>query len=82
MGAPVIHWEISARDAKRAQEFYSNLFDWKVNANNPMNYGLVNTGSKIGAQGGIAPGRLTFAPQSAGHRGSMLDRRRAGNRGG
>ena len=54
MGAPVIHWEINARDGKRAQEFYSNLFGWKVNANNPMNYGLVNTGSKIGAQGGIA----------------------------
>jgi hypothetical protein len=55
MGAPVVHWEILARDAKRAHEFYSSLFDWKINANNPMNYGLVTTGSKTGANGGIGP---------------------------
>lgn len=48
MGAPVVHWEINARDAGRVQEFYSKLFDWKVNANNPMHYGLVNTGSRQG----------------------------------
>ena len=53
MGPPVVHWEINARDAGRVQEFYSKLFDWKVNANNPMHYGLVNTGSKQGANGGI-----------------------------
>ena len=53
MGAPVVHWEINARDAGRVQEFYSKLFDWKVNASNPMHYGLVNTGSKQGANGGI-----------------------------
>jgi predicted enzyme related to lactoylglutathione lyase len=54
MGAPVIHWEINARDARRVQEFYSDLFGWKVDANNPMNYGLVDTGSKRGPNGGIA----------------------------
>jgi len=53
MGAPVVHWEINARDAGRLQEFYSKLFGWKVNADNPMHYGLVNTGSKQGANGGI-----------------------------
>jgi hypothetical protein len=53
MGAPVVHWEINASDAKRLHEFYSALFGWNVNASNPMNYGLVNTGSKTGAQGGI-----------------------------
>jgi uncharacterized protein len=54
MGAPVIHWEINANDASRLQSFYSGLFGWKINANNPLNYGLVNTGSKNGIQGGIA----------------------------
>ncbi|HEX9658230.1 MAG TPA: VOC family protein [Bacteroidota bacterium] len=53
MGASVIHWEINARDSQRVQEFYSNLFDWKIDSNNPMRYGLVNTGSKEGAMGGI-----------------------------
>lgn len=54
MGAPVVHWEIHAQDAKRLHDFYTGLFGWRVNANNPMNYGTVNTGSKSGAQGGIA----------------------------
>jgi predicted enzyme related to lactoylglutathione lyase len=53
MGAPVVHWEINARDAGRLQEFYSKLFDWKISADNPMHYGLVRTGSKEGANGGI-----------------------------
>jgi hypothetical protein len=53
MGNPVVHFEIMARDAKREQEFYSELFGWKIDANNPMNYGLVNTGTKKGIQGGI-----------------------------
>ena len=53
MGAPVVHFEIMAKDGKRAQEFYRSLFQWDINANNPMNYGLVNTGTKKGTQGGV-----------------------------
>jgi predicted enzyme related to lactoylglutathione lyase len=53
MGAPVVHWEIHARDASLLHSFYSDLFGWKVDTNNSMNYGMVNTGSKSGAQGGI-----------------------------
>ncbi len=67
MAAPVVHWEIHALDGKRLQDFYSNLFGWKVDANNPMNYGLVDTGSTKGAMGGIAqrgeqspPANITF----------------------
>ena len=54
MGAAVVHFEINSKDAKRAQEFYTNLFDWRVNANNPMNYGVVDTGLKMGINGGIS----------------------------
>lgn len=53
MGAPVVHWEINSNNAQRLHEFYSKVFGWEVNANNPMNYGLVNTGSALGANGGI-----------------------------
>ncbi len=53
MGAPVVHWEINSNNAEQLQEFYSKLFGWSVNANNPMHYGLVSTGSMKGAQGGI-----------------------------
>lgn len=54
MGQPVVHFEVTARDGKRAQAFYGALFKWNINANNPMNYGLVNTGSKTGINGGIS----------------------------
>ena len=54
MGQPVVHFEIYGKDEKKLQQFYSELFEWKVDANNPMNYGLVDTGGGRGIGGGIA----------------------------
>lgn len=54
MGQPVVHFEVYGKDEKKLQEFYSKLFDWKVDANNPLNYGLVDTGGERGINGGIA----------------------------
>ncbi|GAB4342496.1 MAG: VOC family protein [Calditrichia bacterium] len=55
MGAPVVHFEIIGRDAARLREFYSKAFDWKINANNPIGYGLVPTQrEKNSIGGGIA----------------------------
>lgn len=54
MGAPVVHFEIMGKNGKKLQEFYSKLFDWKIDSNNPMNYGLVpKEGQGIG--GGVGP---------------------------
>ena len=53
MGTPVVHFEIMSRNGKRAHDFYTSLFQWNINSDNPMNYGLVNTGLKKGIQGGI-----------------------------
>ena len=53
MGNPVVHFEIVVRDAAKSQEFYANLFDWHVNADNPMSYGMVDTHSEGGIGGGI-----------------------------
>ena len=53
MAAPVVHFEINAANAEQAQKFYADLFGWKINANNPMGYGLVKTGTKMGINGGI-----------------------------
>lgn len=69
MGHPVVHWEIGAKDAKRLQDFYAKLFDWKIDTNNPMNYGMVETGGTGGINGGIMqaqenmPAFLTFYVQ-------------------
>lgn len=54
MGNPVVHFEINARDAKKLHGFYSEVFGWTIDANNPMNYGLVKTGGE-GIGGGIGP---------------------------
>ena len=53
MGAPVGHFEIQAKDASAMQAFYGDLFDWNIDANNPMNYGVVDTGVEGGIGGGI-----------------------------
>jgi len=53
MPNPVVHWEILGKDGKKSQEFYSRLFDWNVDANNPMNYGIVTAGPDGGIGGGI-----------------------------
>ena len=53
MPNPVVHWEISARDAKKAQEFYASLFGWHVDSSNPVGYGFVDTHSESGINGGI-----------------------------
>src|SRR6185436_2165134 len=38
------------------QQFYSQLFDWKVDANNPMDYGMVEAQGGHGIGGGIGSG--------------------------
>ena len=69
MAAPVIHFEILGKDGNKLQSFYRDLFDWKINADNPMNYGLVEAASEAGIGGGIGaaeegtPGHVTFYVQ-------------------
>jgi len=53
MPAPVTHFEVNAKDAKRAQDFYSALFGWKIEVDPTMGYGMVDTGVKMGINGGI-----------------------------
>ena len=59
MTRPVVHFEIYGRDAENLKRFYSELFGWKIDSNNPMNYGLVEHGvggPPDGIGGGIAQG--------------------------
>ena len=55
MGCPVTQWQILATDPERAAAFYSQLFGWTVNSDNPLGYRTVNTGSANGLHGGIWP---------------------------
>ena len=55
MPQKIVHWEILGTDGKKLQEFYGTLFDWKVDASNPMNYGMVDA-EQSGVGGGIGAG--------------------------
>jgi len=50
--AKVTHFEIEGPDGKKLQEFYAGLFGWTVDANNPMQYGIVSP-VENGIGGGI-----------------------------
>jgi len=54
MGAPVTWFEINTKDPKAAQDFYGQVFDWKLDAVPDMDYALVQTGENNGIGGGIA----------------------------
>jgi len=57
MGAPVVWFEVAGRDLAGLTKFYGELFGWKIDAANPMNYGMVDAASEGGIPGGIfAPG--------------------------
>ena len=53
MANPIVHWEITSNNGKQLQEFYSNLFDWDIDTNNPYDYGMVDTKAEGGVNGGI-----------------------------
>ena len=64
MANPVVHFEVVGKDGARLQEFYSSAFGWTIDADNPIGYGLVSTGTEDGIQGGIAsadaPGAMFY----------------------
>ena len=56
MGAPIVHFEIMGGEGDQLERFYSELFGWKINSNNPMKYGVVDTGGGPGGiNGGVGP---------------------------
>lgn len=66
MAAPVVHFEIVGKDGEKLQKFYSELFDWEIDTNNPQKYGLVkpagpnSIGGGIGAVEGDSPPHAIF----------------------
>jgi uncharacterized protein len=61
MGQPVVHFEVIGKDGDKLRSYYSELFGWEIDANNPMNYGMVAREANLapdgsGIGGGIAGG--------------------------
>ena len=68
MGQPVVHFEIIGKDAKKLQSYYSELFGWKIDADNPMNYGIVQRDGNVSDDGiGIGGGVGTGPQGYSGH---------------
>jgi predicted enzyme related to lactoylglutathione lyase len=53
MSAPVLQWQIVAREPEKVARFYRELFDWKVSAGNALGYRQIETGN--GIDGGVWP---------------------------
>lgn len=63
MGAPVVHFEVIGRDGKALNAFYSGLFDWKIDSDNAMGYGMVPREGNTAPDGaGIGGGIMGAAP--------------------
>ena len=69
MGQPVVHFEIIGTDAKRLRSYYSDLFGWEFDADNPMNYGLVSREANLSADGVGVGGGVGEGPK--GYRGHV-----------
>ncbi len=53
MSSPLIHFEVAGKDPAKLQGFFGDLFGWQINADNEMNYGMVNLSDQVA--GGIGP---------------------------
>jgi uncharacterized protein len=61
MGQPVVHFEVIGKDGAKLQSYYSELFGWEMDADNPMRYGAIPregnvAGDGAGIGGGIGQG--------------------------
>src|SRR5262249_54271882 len=71
MGQPVVHFEVTGKDGEKLAHYYSELFGWEIDVENPLKYGVVDrdgntTTDGVGIGGGVgqAPdgseGNVTF----------------------
>jgi predicted enzyme related to lactoylglutathione lyase len=63
MGQPVVHFEVIGKDGDKLQSYYSELFGWEIDSNNPMNYGMVQREGNVNADGVGIGGGVGPAPE-------------------
>ena len=63
MGQPVVHFEIIGREGKKLQDYYSELFGWGIDADNPMNYGMVDREENVNTDGVGIGGGVGVGPE-------------------
>ena len=63
MGAKIIHVEVVGKDGGKLQQFYSDVFGWSLDTNNPGGYGMerqTDMTAGIGASNDGGAGHVTF----------------------
>jgi uncharacterized protein len=63
MGQPVVHFEVIGKDGERLRGYFSELFGWEIDANNPMSYGIVQRDGNVSAEGVGIGGGVGGAPE-------------------
>jgi len=52
-----VHWEVIGQDGEKLRSYCSELFEWEIDANNPMGYGTVQRDGNTNPDGvGIGGG--------------------------
>src|SRR5207245_3043041 len=68
MNKAVIHSDIMVKDDYKLRSYYSQLFCWKIDADNPMNYGIVSRDENVNSEGiGIGGGVGAMPEGAPGH---------------
>jgi predicted enzyme related to lactoylglutathione lyase len=63
MGQPVVHFEVIGKDPEKLQSYYSELFGWEMNTDNPMKYGTVQREGNTNADGAGIGGGVGGGPE-------------------
>ena len=58
----VNHFEVIGRDGRKLHEFYKKVFQWKIDSNNEMSYGMISA-----HEGGIGGGIGAAPPNREPH---------------
>jgi uncharacterized protein len=66
MGQPVVHFEVIGKDGAALRSYYSELFGWQIDADNPMNYGIVQRDGNVSADGSGIGGGVGQGPEGYG----------------
>src|SRR3954468_17141669 len=56
MGAKIVHVEVTGKDGAGLQKFYSDVFGWSLDTNNPGGYGMERQGEMTAGIGGTQGG--------------------------
>jgi predicted enzyme related to lactoylglutathione lyase len=63
MANPVVHFEVIGKDGDKLKSYYSELFGWEINSDNPMKYGSIGDGQGRGPGGEGIGGGIAGGPE-------------------